>query len=82
MTTELHKPVKRKSHNRQWSGGKARRVIVTLYPAGFIGFRLEGTRTEETLPIAATYSFAVRCRLAHQRMEKAKLKKRKKEGKA
>lgn len=82
MTTELHKPVSRKAHSRQWSAGKARRVIVTLYPAGFIGFRLEGTRKEETLPIAAAHGYAARCRIAHERMEKAKLKKHKKEGKA
>lgn len=72
MTTELSKPVRRKSSNHQWSAGKARRVIVTLYPHGFIGFRLEGTRKEETLPIAAAYAYATRCRLAHERMEKAK----------
>jgi len=28
--------------------------IVTIYPAGFIGLRLEGTRTEETIPIEAS----------------------------
>jgi hypothetical protein len=81
MTTELNKPVKRVASNRQWSAGKARRGIVTLYPAGFIGFRLEGTRKEETLPIAAAHAYATRCRISHERMEKAKQRKRKKEGK-
>lgn len=81
MTTALTKPVKRLASVRQWSAGKARRVIVTLYPAGYIGFRLEGTRKEETLPIAAAQGYATRCRVAHERMEKAKQRKRKKEGK-
>lgn len=80
MTTVLHKPVKRVASSRQWSGGKARRVVVTLYPAGFIGFRLEGTRKEETLPIAAAHGYAVRCRMAIERMEKARAKKAKREG--
>lgn len=81
MTTPLKKPVKRISeNNRQWSAGKSRRVIVTLYQHGFIGFRLEGTRKEETLPIGNAYAYAVRSRISHERMEKAKAKKAKREG--
>jgi hypothetical protein len=50
MTTPLTKPVKRKSHETVRERSKLKRIIVTIYPAGFIGLRLEKNRTEERLP--------------------------------
>lgn len=76
MTTDLNRPVKRRSHETLRDTGKARRVIVTLYPAGHMGLRLEGTRREETLPLTTAYEIAVRARLITQRAEKAKLRKK------
>lgn len=45
--TDLLKPVVRKSAVRD----VGRRVVVTLYPDSTIGFRLERTRKEFSLPI-------------------------------
>lgn len=74
MTTVLNKPIKRKSHQSRREVGKLRAIIVTLYPAGFIGLRLEGTRREETIPIEAAYERAVKMRLAAEQTERLKRK--------
>lgn len=74
MTTILRKPVKRKSHEHRFDRGKRRAIVVTLYPAGFIGLRLEGTRREETLPIEVAYERAVKTRLAAEATERLKKK--------
>jgi hypothetical protein len=73
MTTQLKKHVKRISNEARYENGKLRRVIVTLYPAGHIGLRLEGTRREETMPIMAAWERAVKMRLAmeaHAKLQK------------
>jgi hypothetical protein len=70
MTTQLTKPVRRKSNELRRDRGKYRPIIVTLYPAGFIGLRLEGTRKEETIPIEAVYERAIKMRLAFEAAEK------------
>jgi hypothetical protein len=44
--TPLKKAVTRRSHELYRDGSKFRRIIVTLHPAGFIGFRLEKCRQE------------------------------------
>jgi hypothetical protein len=75
MTADLHKPFKRRSQVTARERGKHRRIIVTLYPAGFIGFRPEGTRREETLSIDAAYAMAIKSRVFRERMEKAKQRK-------
>lgn len=80
MTTELKKPIKRRTMERVRDGGKPRRLVVTLYPTGFIGLRQEGRRKEETVTIEGVYQYAIRNRLAVERMEKAKAKKAKREG--
>jgi hypothetical protein len=68
MTTTLHKPIKRKTHERRYERGKSRAIVVTLYPAGYMGLRLEGTRREETLPIEVAWEYAVkmRCRRSNR----------------
>ncbi len=81
MTTQLTKPVKRKSNEVRRDRGKYRAIIITIYPAGFIGLRLEGTRTEETIPIEAAYERAVKMRLAFEKTEKEKARKAKKQNK-
>jgi hypothetical protein len=50
--TPLKKAVTRRS-DELYRGSKRRRIVVTLYPAGFIGLRLEKCRREETLSIRA-----------------------------
>lgn len=70
MPTDLKKPVTRRSKETIRERSKAKRIIVTIYPAGFIGLRLEKNRTEETIPIAAAWSLAVKMRVASQRAQK------------
>ena len=74
MTTTLTKPVKRRTNEATVirDRSKYRKIVVTLYPAGYIGLRLEGTRKEETLPLDAVFSCAVKARVFRERMEKAK----------
>jgi hypothetical protein len=72
MTTVLHKPVKRRSNEICRDRGKFRHIIVTLYPAGHIGLRLQGTRREETIPIEAVYERSVKMRLAMEQAERRK----------
>jgi hypothetical protein len=47
-----------------------RRIVVTLYPAGFIGLRLEKCHHEETLSIRAAYETAVQTRVMRKRSER------------
>ncbi|MFZ1104125.1 MAG: hypothetical protein WAN86_15000 [Hyphomicrobiaceae bacterium] len=51
---------------------RMRRIVITLYPTGVIGLRLEKTRTEETLPLRLACETAVRARVAFERAQKAK----------
>lgn len=60
---------------------KARRLIVTLHPGDTISIREQGRRTgEEFISIPSVYQYATRCRVAVERMEKAKARKAKKAG--
>ena len=81
MTTKLTKPVKRKSNEVRRDRGKYRAIILTMYPAGHIGLRLEGTRKQETIPIEAVYERAVKMRVAFEKEEKKKARQAKKKGK-
>lgn len=72
--TDLHKPVKRRSHEFRRDRGRLKRIVVTLYPAGMIGLRLERTRREEVLPLTAAYDVAVKMRVQHEKHEKARLR--------
>lgn len=49
-----------------------RRIVVTLYPGDLLGLRPERTRREETVPLAAVYSWAVKARLAIARAARTK----------
>lgn len=82
MTTSLHKPIKRRTLQERRDRGKYRKLIVTLYPAGMIGLRLEGTRKEETIMIEAVYERAIKMRLAFEKAEKEKRRKAKRQGRA
>lgn len=72
MTTQLTKPVKRRTEETRRDKGKLRRYVITLYPGGLIGFRLEKTRREELLPVAVAFETAVRLRVADERAKKLK----------
>lgn len=77
MTTTLHKPVKRRTNDGTTIRDKSkwRKIVVTLYPAGFIGLRLEGCRREETLPLECVYERAVKSRVLREHMERVNAKK-------
>lgn len=72
MTTELKKPVSRRTETVRRDRGKLRRYVITLYPGDLIGFRLEKCRQEELLPVGVAYETAVRLRVAKERDEKKK----------
>lgn len=74
MTTQLTKPVKRRTETARIDRGKMRRYVVTLYPGDVIGLRLEKCRQEELLPIPLAYNMAVRLRVADEREKKRKSK--------
>ncbi len=73
--TDLDKPVKRRSGFSVRDAGKMRRLVVTLYPHGFIGLRPEKTRREETIGLHAAYDAAVKMRVARERAERAAARK-------
>lgn len=70
--TSLKKAVTRRSDELYRDGSKRRRIVVTLYPAGFIGLRLEKCRREETLSIRAAYETAVLTRVMRKYAERRK----------
>jgi hypothetical protein len=72
--TPLSRKVTRRSEETYRDRSKRRRIVVTLYPTGIIGLRLERTRQEETLPLIHAYETAVRARVAFERAQKAKKK--------
>jgi hypothetical protein len=71
-TTPLKKAVTRRSEELMRDRSKFRRIVVTLYPAGFIGLRLEKCRREETLSLRAAYETAVKTRVLRERAERHK----------
>jgi hypothetical protein len=72
--TPLTRKVTRRTEETYRDRSKLRRIVITLYPTGFIGLRLEKTRQEETLPLTAAYEMAVRARVAFERAQKARRK--------
>ena len=74
--TPLKKAVRRRSEALYRDRSKFRRIVVTLYPAGFIGLRLEKCRHEETLSIGAAFEVAVHTRVMRQQAERRKGKPR------
>jgi hypothetical protein len=70
--TPLKKAVTRRSEERMRDRSKFRRIVVTLYPAGFIGLRLEKCRHEETLSMRAAFETAVQTRVMRERAEQQK----------
>lgn len=75
--TPLKKRVTRRSDETLIrDGGKFRRPVVTLYPTGVIGIRLEKTRREETITIEAVYHLAVKLRVSSEQRDKPKRQRR------
>jgi hypothetical protein len=72
--TPLTRKVTRRSSETYRDRSKLRRIVVTLYPSGMIGLRLEKTRQEETLSLSAAYEMAVRARVAFERVQKGRRK--------
>ncbi|HEX3417892.1 MAG TPA: hypothetical protein VHT21_16030 [Stellaceae bacterium] len=70
--TPLKKAVTRRSEELMRDRSKFRRIIVTLYPAGFIGLRLEKCRRQETLSMRGAYEAAVQTRVMRERAERQK----------
>ena len=70
--TPLKKAVTRRSEELMRDRSKFRRIIVTLYPAGFIGLRLEKCRRQETLSMRGAYEAAVQTRVTRERAERQK----------
>ncbi|TAK45233.1 MAG: hypothetical protein EPO27_10460 [Betaproteobacteria bacterium] len=66
------RPVRRRVEDTIRSGGKQRRVVVTVYPSGALGLRLERTRREEQILASTIYAIAVRLRVTAERAEKKK----------
>jgi hypothetical protein len=64
--------VTRRSEELYRDGLKFRRIVVTLYPAGFIGLRLEKCRHEEALWLRATFETAVQTRVMRKQAERRK----------
>jgi hypothetical protein len=73
--TPLKKAVTRRSEELMRDRSKFRRIIVTLYPAGFIGLRLEKCRRQETFSMRGAYEAAVQTRVMRERAERQKGKK-------
>ena len=72
--TPLTRKVTRRSSETYRDRSKLRRIVVTLYPSGVIGLRLEKTRQEESLSLSAAYEMAVRARVAFERAQKTRRK--------
>lgn len=77
MVTHLSKPVKRRTNEVRRDRSKIRAIIIAIYPAGYLGLRLQGTRREETIPIQFVFERAVKMRLASEQLEKARKRKAK-----
>ena len=73
--TPLKKAVTRRSEELMHDRSKYRRIVVTLYPAGFIGLRLEKCRHEETLSIRGAYETAAQTRVMRERAQRQNGKK-------
>lgn len=68
--TDLHKQLQRRTSATIRDDGRARRIVITLYPGNVIGLRPEKTRREELLPVVAAWSTAVKMRVARERAER------------
>jgi len=66
--------VVRKTACRVRDGGRARELVVTLYPE-FLTLRLHGTRREEAVSYEGAFFGAIKSRVFRERMERAKTRK-------
>jgi len=73
--TPLRSRVTRRSEETIRDRSKFRRIVVTLYPIGYIGLRLEKCRREETISLRAAYEAATISRVQHERAQRQKGKK-------
>lgn len=74
MVCKLTKPVRRVTNETVRDGSKFRALVVSIYPAGFIGLRPQGTRREETIPTEAVFERAIKMRLAREAQERMQKK--------
>lgn len=82
--TPITRPLARESSAALYSAGRRRPVVIELQPdgpgsigAGFIGFRLKGTRRTYYLPIDWAFREAVRAEIPRQKAERRKARKEK-----
>jgi len=73
--TPLKSRITRRSEELIRDKSKFRRLVVTLYPAGYIGLRPEKCRREETISLRAAWEAAVISRVQHEKSERSKGKK-------
>lgn len=71
MTTELQRPVTRRTASRH----RGRRVVVTIAPGDVIGFREERTRKTYWITLGACFDMAVKIEVARLKEEKKKARK-------
>ena len=76
MTTQLKKPVCRRTENTIRDGSKRRRMVVTLYPNSTIGIRPERTRREELIPLETVWWHALKARVTSEREAKKKARRK------
>lgn len=80
MASKLNKPVRRETSEYVRDKG-LRPLVVILYPAGHIGLRAKGCRSEIHVPLMAVYSLGMKMQVAARRAEKeAKKKAKQKKG--
>lgn len=58
--TDLKKPIHRTSTARRRERGQDRRIIASMLPPAFVGFRLAGTRQTFLLDIEVAYELALK----------------------
>lgn len=76
MTTQLSRPVCRRTEDTIRDGGKRRRMVVTLYPNSTIGIRPERTRREELIPLETVWWHALKARVTAEREAKKKARRK------
>ena len=76
MTTQLSKPITRRTEDTIRDGSKRRRMVVTLYPNSTIAIRPEQTRREELIPLETVWWYALKARVTAEREAKRKNRKK------
>ncbi len=72
--TKVRRKWTRETDSLIFERGASRNVIITLEPAGLVGFRLKGTRKTYSLTADKCYMMALKASIMHERKEKSKRK--------